>query len=319
MTIRGGRGGCWRSRWAAIGAAVAVTFGAGGLVAVNAASSPESSVVTVTPARILDTRANLGLIGPFQRGVSRKVQVSGNVATTTGVRPVVPLGATGVLLNVTVSCVNRLGVVCQGGWLAVRPGDATGPTQTSSLNFLAGEIVPNSVQVGLPSVGNIDVVYGPYVPGAQVDVVIDVVGYMSTQLLDDVVWAMPFAKSARDDSEVISGPSANYIVSVELTAPFDGEVTVNTSTTASTEIAGARVVCWIASGEGGFDADYLQQWESPGPVGGRAQLAGTRVFSVEGDQVYTFGLGCLTEHPTLVDPSVALTDSVITAMYTPPY
>jgi len=33
----------WRSRWAAIGAAIAVTIGGGGLIAVSAASSPPSS------------------------------------------------------------------------------------------------------------------------------------------------------------------------------------------------------------------------------------------------------------------------------------
>jgi len=157
------------------------------------------------------------------------------------------------------------------------------------------------------------------VPGAQVDVVIDVVGYMSTELLGDIILAMPFAQSARDVSEVINGPTTDFIVSLELTAPFDGEVTVNTSTTASAEDAGAKVVCWITSGEPGFDENYLQQWESPGAVGGRAQLAGTRVFSVDGGEVYTFGLGCLSDHPTLVTPTVELTDSVITAMYTPPY
>ncbi len=170
----------WRSRWAAIGAAVAVTLGTGGLVAVQAASSPPSSVVMINPVvRVLDTRpeSNVGLAGPFQRGTSRTLQVTGTIPTGTGSLTVVPGGATGVLLNVTVQCLNRPGVVCQGGYLAVRPGDATGQTQTSSLNFASGDIVPNSVQVGLPAAGNIDIVYGPYVAGAQVDVIADIVGY----------------------------------------------------------------------------------------------------------------------------------------------
>ena len=178
------RSGLWRSRWAAVGAAVAVTFGGGGLFAVQAASGDPSSVVTIDPERIVDTRENLGLSGPLQRGVSRKVQVTGTVPTATGSKVVVPDGAAGVLLNVTVVCLNRSGVSCQGGYLAVRPGDATGQTSTSSLNFVAGDIVPNAVQVALPAAGNIDIVYGPYVPGAQVDVVVDVVGYTSTARLD---------------------------------------------------------------------------------------------------------------------------------------
>jgi len=175
-----GRSRLWRSRWAAIGAAVAVTLGGGGLLVANAASSAPSSVITVNPARILDTRENLGLPGPFERSQSRKLQVTGTVATKSGPQMVVPAGATGVLLNVTAVCRDRPGVACQGGFLAVRPGDASGQTQTSSLNFSSGVAVPNSVQVGLPAVGNIDIVYGPYVAGAQVDVVVDVVGYMIT-------------------------------------------------------------------------------------------------------------------------------------------
>ena len=41
--------GLWRSRWAAVGAAVAVSLGAGGLFVAQAAPGPsESTIVTVT-------------------------------------------------------------------------------------------------------------------------------------------------------------------------------------------------------------------------------------------------------------------------------
>jgi len=162
-----GRGGLWRSRWAAIGAAVAVTFGGGGLFVANAASGPASSVITVTPERILDTRTGVGLVGPFAAGVSRKLQITGAV---------VPAGATGVLLNVTVVSPSA------GGFLSVRPGDATGVPSTSSLNFAAGDIVPNSVQVALPTsgvnAGQVDITFGPPVAGPTTDVLADVVGYL---------------------------------------------------------------------------------------------------------------------------------------------
>ena len=97
------RRGLWRSRWAAIGAAVAVSLGAGGLFVAQAAPGPsESTIVTVTPERILDTRdpVNLGLNGPFTSAVSQKLQVTGSIPTATGTKTVVPAGATGVLLNV---------------------------------------------------------------------------------------------------------------------------------------------------------------------------------------------------------------------------
>jgi len=158
----------WRSRWAAIGAAVAVALGGGGLVAVNAASGPASSIVTIDPIRILDTRTDVGLAGPFVSGVSQKLQVTGAA---------IPAGATGVLLNVTVVAPSA------AGFLSVRPGDATGAPSTSSLNFVAGDVVPNSVQVGLPTtganVGQIDITYDAFgQPGPTTEVLIDVVGYL---------------------------------------------------------------------------------------------------------------------------------------------
>ena len=165
---RAARPGLLRSRWAAIGAAVAVTFGGGGLFVANAVSSPSSSVVTIDPVRILDTRTDVGLPGPFVSATSQKLQVTGGA---------VPAGATGVLLNVTVVAPSA------NGFLSVRPGDATGAPSTSSLNFVAGDILPNSVQVGLPTtganVGQIDITYDAFGrPGPTTEVLVDVVGYM---------------------------------------------------------------------------------------------------------------------------------------------
>lgn len=177
VAVAGERRGLWRSRWAAIGAAVAVTLGGGGMVAVNAAASPASSVVTIDPVRILDTRTDVGLPGPFVSAVSQKLKVTGAVPTSTGTQTPVPVGATGVLLNVTVVGPSA------NGFLSVRPGDATGVASTSSLNFNAGDLIPNSVQVGLPTsganAGQIDITYDAYgTKGPTTEVLIDVVGYM---------------------------------------------------------------------------------------------------------------------------------------------
>jgi len=168
MELSGGRMHVRRSRWAAVGAAVAVSIGGGGLFVANAASSPASSVVTIDPVRILDTRTDLGLPGPFVSPASQKLQVTGAV---------VPVGATGVLLNATV-----VGPKADG-FLSIRPGDATGAPSTSSLNFKAGDVTPNSVQVGLPtsgvSAGQIDIRYDALgVTGPTTEVLIDVVGYL---------------------------------------------------------------------------------------------------------------------------------------------
>lgn len=179
-----GRGGLWRSRWAAIGAAVAVTFGAGGLVAVNAAGGVDSTTVMTDPVRVLDSRdpTDVGLAGPFASRVSEKLQITGSIPTTTGVKTVVPSGATGVLLNVTTvfSTAN--------GFISIRPGDATGLPTTSSLNFEAGQVAPNAVLVALPvggaNDGEIDITFDAYgATGPTTDILIDVVGYTNNSTL----------------------------------------------------------------------------------------------------------------------------------------
>lgn len=174
------RSGIWRSRWAAIGAAVAVSIGAGGLLIADAASGPASNVVLTDPVRVLDTRdpVDVGLPGPFVSQVSQKLQMTGSIPTTTGPQTVVPAGATGVLLNVTP--VNATAA----GFISIRPGDAVGAPTTSSLNFTTGDVLPNAVTVALPTAGanagQIDITFDAYgATGPTTDILIDVVGYTS--------------------------------------------------------------------------------------------------------------------------------------------
>jgi hypothetical protein len=149
-------------------------LGAGAQVAVNAASSAPSSFVSTTPTRVLDTRTDVGLPGPFASGVSQKLRVTGDVATQpAGGLPavnetVVPTTATAVTLNVTVVRPQT------GGFLSIRPGDATGTPATSNINF--GPDSPNtanSVTVALPATGLLDI----YVDGTVSEVLIDIAGY----------------------------------------------------------------------------------------------------------------------------------------------
>lgn len=187
MASMDARGRGWRSRWAAVGAAVAVTFGAGGLVAVHAAGGVDSTTVLTDPVRVLDSRdpVNVGLSGPFSSQVSQKLQITGPIPTTSGTKTVVPSGATGVLLNVTV--VNSMA----NGFISIRPGDATGLPTTSSLNFNAGQVVPNAVLVALPTAGGndgkIEITYDAYgQAGPTTDILVDVVGYASSSTLAEL-------------------------------------------------------------------------------------------------------------------------------------
>lgn len=150
-------------------------------------SLEESTTVSVTPERILDTRdpTNVGLAGPFVSPNAQKLQVTGSVPTTTGTKVVVPAGATGVVLNVT--SINSTA----DGFISVRPGDATGAPATSSLNFTAGTIIPNSVQVSMPTTGpnagQIDITYDAFgTPGPTTDILIDVVAYTTNTGLQEI-------------------------------------------------------------------------------------------------------------------------------------
>ena len=235
------RGRLWRSRWAAIGAAVAVTFGAGGLVAVNAASSVPSSVVTIDPVRILDTRdpVNVGLNGPFASQVSQKLQITGAILVVSGTKTVVPAGATGVLLNVTVASPTA------DGFVSVRPGDATGAPTTSSLNFTTGTPAwANAVQVGLPTTGanagKIDITYDAYgQSGPNTEVLIDVVGYT----VANANYGGAAFKSAAPAVD-LSPAVPTTLLTLGITVPTDGVVVVNGNANV-VAAEGIAIDCWV--------------------------------------------------------------------------
>ena len=134
------------------GVLVASVVGAGGLAVVRATSgsSSASSYVPVAPVRVLDTRSDLGLVAVTD-GVAGTLKVTGSIptATSTGVvnAVVVPSGATAVVLNVT--AVNPTA----GGYVSLRPGDATGAPTVSTLNVTAGGTFPNGATITVPTMG----------------------------------------------------------------------------------------------------------------------------------------------------------------------
>ena len=141
-----------------------------------AVSADESTFVAVSPTRILDTRENIGLDGPFVSPVAQDLQVTGTIPTKSGKIVVVPDGATGVILNVTVVGPSA------AGFVSIRPADAPGVPTTSSLNFNAGDVIPNAVTVQMPTsggdAGRIEITYDAFDnAGPTTEMLIDVVGY----------------------------------------------------------------------------------------------------------------------------------------------
>lgn len=175
-----------RARWAAVGAAVAVTLGAGGIGMAQAqiGSGEKPITVTIEPRRILDTRFGIGLDGGFSTNSPRDLQVTGSVEVagpdnSTLFGTVVPAGASAVIVNVTVVEPTHF------GYLSVRPADAAGVPTTSTLNFTAGSIEPNAATVDLSPSGVIELwLVTTSVTGTS-DVLVDVLGYTFDHHHDD--------------------------------------------------------------------------------------------------------------------------------------
>jgi len=325
-----------------------VTLGGGGLVAVNAASSVPSSVVTIDPVRILDTRTDVGLAGPFVSGVSQKLRVTGAA---------VPAGATGVLLNATVAS------PATAGFLSVRPGDATGAPSTSSLNFDAGvSALANAVQVGLPTTGanagQIDITFDAYGrPGPTTEVLIDVVGYMIaggigtapagpvapdpavlarlTALETDnaalktrvtaLETSQPFAK-ANTASNVVNVWGVTPVLAVQVIAPVAGNVTINYSTYVkqnqpgfilcapfrSTEIPpNTTGINGTMPGFSIFESAVLGSDDE-------GSLSGTAQFPIGAGQTITYSLACQSSQFQFFSiPFPQVAGRAITAIFTP--
>lgn len=176
------RASIWRSRWAAVGAAVAVTIG-GGAVLPGAdaliSSGSKTVFVPITPCRLFDTRPAPDNVGsrtsPLGSGDTFTVPVRGTSGNCT-----IPAGAGGVVMNVT-----AVGPTASS-YLTVYPGDATQRPLSSNLNTVAGgPPTPNQVTVLLgAALGDIKV----YNATGSVDVLADIVGYYEDHDHGDVYY-----------------------------------------------------------------------------------------------------------------------------------
>ena len=164
-----------RTRWAAIGAAVAVAIGGTAIgIADAAVTSGERAIfVAITPCRLFDTRA-ADVVGPratpLQPGETYQQAVTGTNGHCT-----LPADAIAVALNVTV--VNGTAP----SYLTLWPSDAERPL-ASSLNWTAGAPpIPNKVDIDLGADGSMKL----FNNAGTVDVLADVVGYYADHNHDD--------------------------------------------------------------------------------------------------------------------------------------
>jgi hypothetical protein len=138
-----------------------------------AEAGPLSTYLLDTPCRFLDTREEVplpGISGAMTNGRFYRIQ------GTCGV----PWWATGVLVNVT-----AVGATVSGHLSLVASMHTSGEGSfvpiTSVLNFEPGRTVANFAIVALTRIStpaDADILVYPHVPGGEVHVIIDVVGYL---------------------------------------------------------------------------------------------------------------------------------------------
>ena len=166
------KGSGWRTRWAAIGAALAVAAGAGGISwagATNAQVAPSQTYIT--PCRIMDTRAS-SQVGPrgtaLASSTTHTIQVTGTNGNCT-----IPSDASGVTLNLTVVS------PAQAGFITVFPGGSARPT-ASSINYSAGTLaLSNLVEAGLGTTGQLSF----FASAGPVNLVVDITGFTTAARL----------------------------------------------------------------------------------------------------------------------------------------
>jgi hypothetical protein len=164
-----------RSKWAAVGAAVAVSLGAGGIgISQATTSSGERPVyLPIEPCRLADTRAEFQ-VGPRTAplGPNETYTLSGQGAVG---NCSLPAGTTALSLNVT--AINAT----EPTFVALFPAGAALPV-ASHLNPLPGQgPVPNAVNVDLSAGGEFSI----YNLQGNVDIFIDVVGVYDDHNHDD--------------------------------------------------------------------------------------------------------------------------------------
>lgn len=160
------KGSMWRSRWAAIGAAVAVTLGFGtfGIANATVSTGDRAIFVPITPCRLLDTRggARVGPRGiPITAGEEFRAQVWGANGDCT-----ISASASAVVLNVTAVAPTS------AGFITVWPSDVGRPN-SSNLNFPAGFTIPNQVTSRIGSDGGVKF----FTTADSTELIADVVGY----------------------------------------------------------------------------------------------------------------------------------------------
>ena len=313
-----------RTRWAAIGAAVAITLGAGGIGIVSA-TSPSGAVtyVPVEPCRLADTRAGASNVGPRDTPIGADETLVVIAEGANGECVGIPASATGLQLNVT--SVNATAPTFLTIW-----GSGSQPN-ASSLNPTPGQPpTPNAVTAGLTAGGAINI----YNLAGTVEVIVDIVGYYTdhTHTGDDIVDGSlsnvdtsnePGIAYTNENSTVGLTVSAATVSTVRIRPPSTGYVTVNASAFWFSSSVGRQILCQITDGTSAIDGGEVTILDTDPEVGSFGhQISGTQTFPVV---AYTgliltgqpFNLVCNTSGGTATISDIHMTATFFATSYAP--
>src|SRR5664279_1680148 len=134
--------------------------------------SAAGAVVSVTPARIADSRVNQQITGAVPALATKTVQVTGHGGVPTA-------NVAAVVLNVTAVSPQT------AGYITVWPFGID-KTDTSNLNFQAGQNIPNTVIVPVGTDGKVQLFNGSF---GTTHLLVDVTGYTLAGTASGTVWA----------------------------------------------------------------------------------------------------------------------------------
>jgi|GEM_PF-2565148 len=231
-----------RARWAAIGAAIAVSLGVGGVAITHAVvdTGDKAVFVPISPCRLFDMRPAPDQVGPrgtaLQPGETYTQSVRGANGNCN-----IPADATAVAMNVT-----AVGGTA-GSFLTIWPSDVAPKPLASNLNWVPGSPpTPNKVDV---KVSVADGKINLFNLTGTVSVLADVVGYYADHNHDDRY----YTKGAIDttlNSDVIVGQGLQFINNGGAGGPthFTNQVQLPFGSGVQTQIVGPRTKDGITYG-----------------------------------------------------------------------
>jgi len=207
-----------RTRWAAVGAAVAVSLGAGGVSLSQAAviSGEKPVFIPIEPCRLLDTRAT-NQIGPRRTPLAPSETITLQITGSTGQCVGIPADATGAAMNMT-----AIQPTAQS-FLTIYPSDGAQPN-ASNLNWAAGDPpTPNKVDVKLGADGSVRV----FNSVGTVHLAADLVGYYIDHRHDDRY----YTEGELDGKLSTKADAADVYTKTEVDAALPPQVYVHTRST----------------------------------------------------------------------------------------